>query len=92
MLHPKYKEENRKNERLIARKNRVDSRFYNGIYERYVHPVLTAGHAPLIWRYDLCAETNPFFMERLGVNCVFNSGAIYLKGKYYESRNIYAWM
>ena len=32
MLHPKYKEENRKYERLIARKNRVDSRFYNGIY------------------------------------------------------------
>ncbi|MBR1471362.1 MAG: glycosidase [Lachnospiraceae bacterium] len=82
-LHPKYVEEHRKQERLLARKNRVDQRFHNGIYDRYVHPVLTAGHAPIIWRYDLDAETNPCFMERLGVNCVFNSGAIYLDGKYY---------
>ncbi len=82
-LHPRYAEENRKYEKLIARKNRVDKRFYNGIYERYVYPVLTARHAPLIWKYDLNPETNPYFMERLGVNCAFNSGAIYLKGKYY---------
>ena len=83
MLHPRYKEENRKYEQLIKRKNSVDPRFYNGVYERYTYPVLTAKHAPLIWRYDLNEETNPFFMERLPVNCVFNSGAIYLKGKYY---------
>ena len=83
MIHPRYKEENRKYEQLIKRKNSVDPRFYNGVYERYTYPVLTAKHAPLIWRYDLNEETNPFFMERLPVNCVFNSGAIYLKGKYY---------
>ena len=45
--------------------------------------MLTAAHAPLIWRYDLDPETNPYFMERLGVNAVFNAGALYLNGKYY---------
>jgi len=55
----------------------------NGIIERYSNPVLTAEHAPLHWKYDFNPETNPYFMERLGVNCVFNPGAIYLNGKYY---------
>ncbi len=27
-------------------------------------------------------ETNPYFLERLGVNAVFNAGAIYLDSKY----------
>ena len=82
-LHPRYYEEQRRYEKLISRKNSVDERFYNGIYDRYVYPVLTARHAPLIWKYDLNPKTNPYFMERLGINCTFNSGAIYLKGKYY---------
>ena len=56
---------------------------YNGIYDRYVYPVLTAAHAPIIWKYDMNPETNPYFMERLGINAVLNSGAIYLNGKYY---------
>lgn len=68
-------------EELINRKNRkADS--YNGIYDRYVNPVLTAEHAPVIWKYDLDPATNPHFMERLGINAVLNSGAIYLNGKY----------
>lgn len=68
-------------EELINRKNRkADS--YNGIYDRYVNPVLTADHAPIIWKYDLDPATNPHFMERLGINAVLNSGAIYLNGKY----------
>lgn len=54
----------------------------NGIYERYEHPVLTAAHAPLEWRYDLDPRTNPFLMERMGINAVFNAGAIKLDGKY----------
>ncbi|MBR6256298.1 MAG: glycosidase [Lachnospiraceae bacterium] len=83
MLHPRYTELNKSYEKLIKRKNKIDSRFYNGIYERYIYPVLTAKHAPLIWRYDLNPETNPHFMERLGINSTFNSGAIYLNGKYY---------
>ena len=45
--------------------------------------MLTREHIPLQWRYDLNPETNPYFMERLGVNAVMNSGAIELNGKYY---------
>lgn len=74
--------EKEKYERLIARKN-VKSDFYNGIYDRYEYPVLTRDHIPLTWKYDLNPETNPYFMERLGVNAAFNAGAIYLDGKYY---------
>lgn len=54
----------------------------NGIFERYQHPVLTAAHAPLFWRYDLNPQTNPFLMERFGINAVFNAGAIKWQGKY----------
>ena len=32
---------------------------------------------------DLNEETNPYFMERLGINAVMNSGAIMIDGKYY---------
>ncbi len=67
---------------LIARKNHK-TEFYNGIYERYENPVLTAAHIPPFWKYDFNTDTNPYFMERLGVNAVFNSGAIYMNGKYY---------
>ncbi|MDQ8201706.1 glycosidase [Pelagicoccus sp. SDUM812003] len=55
----------------------------NGIFNRHKHPVLTEKHAPLFWSYDLNPETNPHLMERIGVHCAFNSGAIYLDGKYY---------
>ena len=41
-----------KYEALINRKNIV-SDSYNGIYDRYVYPVLTAAHAPIIWKYDM---------------------------------------
>ena len=54
----------------------------NGIYERYEHPVVTAAHVPLEWRYDLNPVTNPFMMERLGINATFNAGAILWDGKY----------
>lgn len=82
MLHQQYYVEQAKYEALIEKKNQKAS-FYNGIYDRYVNPVLTREHAPLIWRYDLNRETNPYFMERLGVNAVMNSGAIRLNGKFY---------
>lgn len=55
----------------------------NGLFYRYEKPVLTAQHAPLAWRYDLNSETNPFLMERLGINAVLNPGAIELNGKFY---------
>ena len=54
----------------------------NGIFERYKFPVLTAAHAPIAWRYDLSPETNPYLMERFGINGTFNAGAIKWKGKY----------
>ena len=40
----------------------------NGVYDRWEHPVVTAAHAPLFWRYDLDPRRNPFLEERLGVN------------------------
>lgn len=83
MIHAKYFEEVKKQEELLAKKNSVDTSFYNGIFDRYENPVLTRDHAPIIWRYDIDAETNPFFEERLGINAVMNSGAIELNGKYY---------
>ena len=82
MVHPKYYELCEEQNKLLVRKNEKTD-FYNGIYDRYTYPVLTREHIPLTWRFDLDGETNPHFMERLGVNCVFNSGAIYLNGKYY---------
>ena len=48
----------------------------NGIYAKYKNPVLTAAHVPINWRYDLSKTTNPFLMERFGINAVFNAGAI----------------
>lgn len=54
----------------------------NGIYHRYENPVLTADHAPLTWRYDFNSQTNPFLMERFGINAAFNAGAIKLNGRY----------
>lgn len=54
----------------------------NGIIYRYKHPVLTAAHTPLFWRYDLAFETNPYLMERFSINAVLNAGAIMLNGKY----------
>ncbi|WP_455718136.1 glycoside hydrolase family 130 protein [Anaerosporobacter sp.] len=82
MLHKNYYKELEKYNALINKKNKVAD-FYNGIYDRYENPVLTRDHIPLTWKYDLNVETNPFFMERLGVNAVMNSGAIELNGKFY---------
>lgn len=55
----------------------------NGVFFRYRYPVLTAAHVPVFWRYDLNPQTNPFLMERLGVNAVFNAGAIRLGERYF---------
>lgn len=82
MIHSQYYVEQDKLEKLQERKNRK-SDFYNGIFDRYEDPVLTRDHVPVIWKYDIDADTNPYFMERLGVNAVMNSGAIELDGKYY---------
>lgn len=54
----------------------------NGIYERYQNPVITAEMVPPTWRYDFNPATNPFFMERIGVNATLNSGAMKWNGRY----------
>lgn len=82
-MHKMYEAVLRKYESVVTKKNEVNKDFYNGIYERYVNPVLTREHIPPMWEYDLNEETNPYFMKRLGINGVFNSGAIELDGKYY---------
>ena len=70
-------------EALYNRVNKPDETFYNGLFERYEYPVLTRDHVPVSWRYDFNPKTNPFGMERLGINAVLNSGALYINGKYY---------
>lgn len=82
MFLRKLEEEFNKYEDLITKRNEK-SDFYNGIYSRWANPVLTREHIPPYWKYDLDIETNPFFMERLGVNAVFNAGAIELNNKFY---------
>lgn len=54
----------------------------NGVFDRYENTVLTAAHTPINWRYDLNETTNPFLMERFGINAVFNAGAIKWKDNY----------
>jgi len=68
-------------EELLSKKNEKLP-FGNGIYDRYTNPVLTGEHAPIEWRYDFNPETNPFLMERIGVNAALNAGAMKWKGKY----------
>ncbi|MBQ4315606.1 MAG: glycoside hydrolase family 130 protein, partial [Lentisphaeria bacterium] len=77
-----FQEMAKRHEELVSRKNVIDTNWYNGCFERYVDPVVTAEHIPLEWRYDLDINTNPYCMERLGINAVMNSGAIKFNGKY----------
>src|SRR5512135_1756192 len=53
----------------------------NGVFSRYIHPVITPDHTPLFWRYDLNYATNPRLLERIGVNATFNAGAIERNGR-----------
>ena len=68
-------------EALLMRKNEPVEEG-NGVITRYRYPVLTAAHTPVFWRYDLNEETNPFLMERIGMNATLNAGAIKWDGKY----------
>ncbi|WP_238857893.1 glycoside hydrolase family 130 protein [Poritiphilus flavus] len=68
-------------ERLVGRTNSPVPES-NGIITRYQYPIITADHIPVNWRYDLNQKTNPFGLERIGVNAAFNAGAIKWKGKY----------
>ena len=79
MLHKGYYCRKEKQERLLARPNEP-AECYNGIFTRWKNPVLTRDHIPLHWKYDLDVRSNPYFMECLGVNAVFNSGAVVRAG------------
>lgn len=68
-------------EKLLNQPNSVNENWYNGIVDRYINPILTAAHTPLHWRYDLNPVTNPYLMERLGINGVFNAGAMAYQDK-----------
>ena len=79
-----------RHEALIRRKNRPQ-RMGNGIFARYENPVLTAEHVPLAWRYDFSPATNPHLMTRLGINSVFNAGAIEWKGNILLFARVEGW-
>ena len=66
----------------LLSKNNEPEPVGNGIYTRWQNPVVTAGHIPLNWQYDLDPQTNPFLQQRIGVNAAFNAGAIMWQGKY----------
>jgi len=66
---------------LISLKNKKVA-LGNGVFDRYENPVLTAAHTPLNWKYDFNPHTNPFLLERIGINATFNAGAIKFNGKY----------
>src|SRR5579871_46257 len=71
----------KKYEELIAMPNKMKKNG-NGIYDRYHYPILTASHIPLSWKYDFNPTANPYFMERFGINAVFNAGAMKWNDKY----------
>ncbi len=68
-------------EELLLKTN-IEKASINGIFNRFENPVLTASHVPLDWRFDFNPSTNPFLLERFGVNAVFNAGAIKFNNKY----------
>lgn len=77
----RVEEVRKRHEALLSQPN-IPEEGGNGIYTRYQHPVLTAAHTPLEWRYDFNPDTNPYFMERIMMNATMNSGAIKWGDKY----------
>ena len=72
----------REHEALLGRPNTPVDTAGNGIYQRWMHPVVTRDHVPLDWRYDFDRARNPFLLERIGVNGCFNAGALLWQGRY----------
>ncbi len=81
----------KEHESLISKPNRKVKKGYNGIYYRYKRPILTAEHTPLHWRYDLNFDSNPYLMQRIGINSTFNSGALYIDGRYFLMVRVEGW-
>ena len=80
----------RQHHTVVRRPNRVQ-RKGNGIFERYEFPVLTPEHTPLTWRYDLNHATNPHLMTRMGINSVFNVGAMEYEGRFVLLARVEGW-
>ncbi|HMQ46852.1 MAG TPA: glycosidase [Saprospiraceae bacterium] len=66
---------------VFLRQKNVRQESDNFIYHRYQYPVLTWRHTPIHWRFDLNHHANPHLLERLGINTVFNAGAMCWKDK-----------
>jgi 4-O-beta-D-mannosyl-D-glucose phosphorylase len=81
-FNKRYQKLVKEHEALINRKNKKIKKGYNGLYYRYKYPVITAQHAPVHWCYDLNYKTNPFLLQRLGINATFNAGAILYRNRY----------
>lgn len=77
-------------EALLQRQN-LPADDTGGIVCRYTYPVVTAGHVPLEWRYDFNPATNPYCLERIGVNACMNSGAIKWNGRYLLMVRVEGW-
>ena len=80
----------RAHQRLLKRPNRRQQQG-NGIFDRYEFPVLTAEHTPLFWRYDFNPANNPHLMTRLGINSVFNVGAMEWNGNIVLMARVEGW-
>lgn len=70
-----------RHESFLARENQVDPDWDNGVFDRFLHPVVTDRHLPLEWRYDFDSKSNPYFMERMGINAALNPGAFWWEDK-----------
>ncbi len=58
MIHEQYFKMRKEQEKFLSRKNKIDKSFYNGIYDRYVNPILTRESVPLTWKYDINKENS----------------------------------
>ena len=55
--------------------------FRFALFSDGINYFLSSFTSPVHWRYDLDEETNPYFMERLGINAAMRSGEMYMNGK-----------
>jgi 4-O-beta-D-mannosyl-D-glucose phosphorylase len=86
----KLKQLQQTHEKLLKRRNEIQTDG-NGIFDRYENPVLTENHTPLEWRYDFDHASNPHLMTRLGINCVFNVGAMEWNGNIVLMARVEGW-
>ncbi|MGO8929752.1 MAG: glycosidase [Limisphaerales bacterium] len=86
----KLRQLEQRHRKLLQRRN-LKQKDGNGIFDRYQFPVLTAEHTPLSWRYDFNYATNPHLMTRLGINSVFNVGAMEWKGNIVLMARVEGW-